>query len=575
MKICDVSYFNGDIDWSKAAKELDFAIIRATAGRAVDKKYEQNREGCEKNGIPYHVYHAVNAHNMERAMVEAENFYNATKGDKALFHVLDCENQTVTDANKEEPGYARKMIKAFVKRLKELDPNMRVAAYIGYHVYEDWNLDTSDFAYVWIPRYEPNATEPGKKPKYPCDLWQYTQKGRMAGASGNIDLNMLMGTKPLEFFTTGKMRMKISLRPAPHSKNCALHGTSCSLFQNAQEKCEAQCPNRCCEMKHCWVIGEALQDELEKRGHTVYMANKKYRKRWPEDKAAQATKDAMAELNAHKPQLHMAIHTNASSNERSRGIQAMYPPARYGERTEKSISACKAIANELKKVYDLPDKVTTREYSATETNTCPGAGVYLELGYGNTNVKDAEFVHKKVAEIAKALADGIEAWGISQGYMDGEVKPVDPIPDETPEAVKLVAYLKASYIWQLNLWNDTQKTESLAVIKHNVPIYLHSDKPVDGYYSCYYEGKDGFVDARYIKVTGTAAPEDKGTYLRKKKSYIWQLNLWSDTKKTKSLAVIGADAMKKLENAKKDGYYHVRSREQEGYVNAKYVEEVE
>lgn len=488
VKICDVSFFNGDIDWGKAAKELDFAIIRATAGRAVDKKYAQNREGCEKNGIPYHVYHAVNAHNMERAMVEAENFYNATKGDKALFHVLDCENQTVTDANKEEPGYARKMIKAFVKRLKELDPNMRVAAYIGYHVYEDWNLDTSDFAYVWIPRYEPNATEPGKKPKYPCDLWQYTQKGRMAGAEGNIDLNMLMGTKPLEFFTTGKMRMKISLRPAPHSKRCATYSGACNLYMNHQEKCAAHC-KRCCEMKHCWIIGEALKEELEKRGHTVYMADKKYRKRWPESKAAQATKDAMAALNAHKPDLHMAIHTNASSNKNTRGIQVMYPPARYGERTKKSIAACKAIADALKKVYDLPGNVTTREYSATETNTCPGAGVYLELGYGNTNAKDAAFVHERVQDIVRALADGLEAWG-----GDASISPTEPPAVAT-------AYLKSSYIWTLSLWNDTQKSEALATIRHGVPIYLLSATPESGYYPARYQGRAGYVNARYVKIT--------------------------------------------------------------------------
>ena len=367
--------------------------------------------------------------------------------------------------------------------------------------------------------------------------------------------------------------MKISIRPAPHSKGCYGHGGACNLYMNHEERCAENC-KRCCEMKHCWAIGEALEKELTQRGHTVYMADKKYRKRWPESKASQATKDAMALLNAHKPNLHIAIHTNANSDPTVRAIQVMYPPARYGERTQKSIAACKCIADALKKVYDLPDRVTTREYSATETNTCPGAGVYLELGYGNTNVQDAEFVHNKVQEIAMALSDGIEAWGVAQGYMDGEAKPIDPIPDETPEEVKLYAYLKPTYIWNLNLWNDTQKTESLAVIRHNVPIYLHSDKPVDGFYSCYYEGMDGYVDARYVKVYGTASTETDGEYLVKKPTYIWKLNLWSDANKSVSLATIGADAMLKVSKVPVNGFWVVSYRGQVGYVDARYVKEM-
>ncbi|GAA3328792.1 hypothetical protein GCM10020331_074210 [Ectobacillus funiculus] len=40
----------------------------------------------------------------------------------------------------------------------------------------------------------------------PCDLWQYTAKGRLAGVSGDVDLNMLVGNKTLAWFigTSGK-----------------------------------------------------------------------------------------------------------------------------------------------------------------------------------------------------------------------------------------------------------------------------------------------------------------------------------------------------------------------------------
>lgn len=211
--------------------------------------------------------------------------------------------------------------------------------------------------------------------------------------------------------------MIVSIRPAPHSKRCALDGrSSCNLYQNHQEKCAMHCKeDMCCEMKHCWAVGRALETELTRRGHSVFMADPAFRKRWPESAAAQATREAMAALNAHNPHVHLAIHTNANSNENVRGIQAMYPPARYGERAEKSraLSACLAAA--LQDIYD--GKVSTREYSALETNTCPGAGCYLELGYGNTNRADAQFVHEHPREIACALADGLEAYALQQGLM--------------------------------------------------------------------------------------------------------------------------------------------------------------
>jgi len=240
--------------------------------------------------------------------------------------------------------------------------------------------------------------------------------------------------------------MKISIRPAPHANPCALdkRKSGCGKFNNESHRCEKECPaGCCCEMKHCWQVGEALERELVARGHTVFMANKKYRLGAPQETAAQNTRLAMAELNAHKPDLHIAIHTNANGNASTRGVQAMYPPARYGERTERSKALCREIAAAIQGIYD--GRTWTREYSAIETNTCPGAGCYLELGYGNTNVQDARFVHDHPQEIARAIADGMEAWWKSEGKPLPETPatgtPVSPEKEKTLE--ERVAALEA------------------------------------------------------------------------------------------------------------------------------------
>ena len=57
------------------------------------------------------------------------------------------------------------------------------------------NVQDPDF--VWIPRYGANddTIEGSKKPKYPCDLWQYTSQGHISGIADkeDVDLNVITG----------------------------------------------------------------------------------------------------------------------------------------------------------------------------------------------------------------------------------------------------------------------------------------------------------------------------------------------------------------------------------------------
>ena len=57
---------------------------------------------------------------------------------------------------------------------------------------------------MWIPHWghdDGEVPEPQYQPDYYCDIWQYTSAGRLAGVEGDVDLNMLLGKKPLEYFT--------------------------------------------------------------------------------------------------------------------------------------------------------------------------------------------------------------------------------------------------------------------------------------------------------------------------------------------------------------------------------------
>lgn len=196
--IIDVSKYQGNIDWSKAAKGLDFAILRASVGVNKDPRYAEYVAGCKQYGVPYHAYHYIKATIEAEARNEAKVMAEATEGTSPLFYVIDAEYDGIKAAD------ARAICEAFEAGLRHyIGDSIRVAVYIGHHLYKSWALDYGRYEYVWIPRYGSNDGKPQTPPDYPCDLWQYTSRGKVSGISGNVDCSKLTGTKPMSFFTTG------------------------------------------------------------------------------------------------------------------------------------------------------------------------------------------------------------------------------------------------------------------------------------------------------------------------------------------------------------------------------------
>lgn len=195
--IADFSKYQGDIDWGQAFSSLDFAILRSSVGMKKDERYAEYVSGCTRYKVPFHAYHYIKATDETEARNEAKVMAEATAGTSPLFYVIDAEYDGI------KADRARAICEAFEDGLRHyIGSGIRVAVYIGHHLYKSWALDYGRYAYVWIPRYGSNDGKPQTPPDYPCDLWQYTSKGKLPGVSGNVDLNKLTGTKPLSFFTT-------------------------------------------------------------------------------------------------------------------------------------------------------------------------------------------------------------------------------------------------------------------------------------------------------------------------------------------------------------------------------------
>lgn len=184
--IGDFSHHN-TINWSRAYKQLDFAILRVQDGsRVIDRKYQENVTGCKAYGVPFGNYAFCRFVSINDAKKEAQDFWE--RGDKnATIWFADIEVDTMDDM--------RAGTQAFIDELYRLGAK-RVGVYVGHHKYKQYQVEKLQRVdVVWIPRYG------GNKPAYPCDLWQYTETGRMDGVSGDVDLNYLTGSKPLEWFT--------------------------------------------------------------------------------------------------------------------------------------------------------------------------------------------------------------------------------------------------------------------------------------------------------------------------------------------------------------------------------------
>nr|WP_052712193.1 glycoside hydrolase family 25 protein [Domibacillus indicus] len=184
-RIIDVSHHQGVIDWSTAREQVELAILRVQDGSTTpDRQYAANAAGCKKNHIPFGNYAFCRFVSIEDARKEARDFWE--RGDQdAFFWVADVEIKTMEDM--------RAGTQAFIDELYHLGAK-KAGLYAAHHRYAAFEAADVKADFKWIPRYSSN------KPAFPCDLWQYTDQGKVAGITGNVDLNRLNGSKTLEWF---------------------------------------------------------------------------------------------------------------------------------------------------------------------------------------------------------------------------------------------------------------------------------------------------------------------------------------------------------------------------------------
>ena len=189
LKGIDISYHNGEIDFSKVKSQVDFIIMRSGYGKKTtdskEVKFDVYYEEAKKNNIPIGTYWYSYANTPEEALVEAQTFLNKVKGKKFEYPVFyDVEEKSILNQGKE---IVSKIIKTF---LEEVEKNGYLVGLYSSASYLENLVDDEikDKYIIWVAQWGKNIDKPKYNGKW--DIWQYSSKGHIDGVqSQNVDLD--------------------------------------------------------------------------------------------------------------------------------------------------------------------------------------------------------------------------------------------------------------------------------------------------------------------------------------------------------------------------------------------------
>ena len=186
-KCIDVSTWQGSIDFNKVKSAgYDYVIIRAGYGKEKSQKdnmFETNYKKAKSAGLKVGAYWFSYAMSPSTATAEADACLSCIKGKKFELPVYyDMEYQPAMSTS--NSNYT-KMAVNFCNKLKS--NGFKSGVYSSASVY-DYLLNRTTLKNNGISIW--NA-EWYTKPSITCDVWQYSDNGRINGISTNVDLDYI------------------------------------------------------------------------------------------------------------------------------------------------------------------------------------------------------------------------------------------------------------------------------------------------------------------------------------------------------------------------------------------------
>lgn len=194
----DVSAHQGQIDWAKVAKTgIKYAMIRVgvrghkTGKIQFDQYFKYNIENAKKNGLKVGVYFFSQAITTKEALEEANAVLSCIKDyeldmpvvyDMEYVGYVTARTKLANLTNEQRTDIAI----AFLEQIKK-------AGYIPmFYANKNWleqaiQLSRLNDYFIWFARYNDVPDY-----EYRYHMWQYTEKGRITGVNGVVDINVCL-----------------------------------------------------------------------------------------------------------------------------------------------------------------------------------------------------------------------------------------------------------------------------------------------------------------------------------------------------------------------------------------------
>jgi lysozyme len=187
----DVSEYQGEINWEQTyhieeAFELSFVFVRATAGKnKVDSRFKENWKGAKARQLIRGAYHYYRPN--ENSLEQADNFIKNVRlqqGD--LPPVLDIEKLPKTQSVARLKIGLRNWLTAVEKHY-----GVKPIIYSGESYYKDFLREEFSEYPLWIANYNFWCNDLESD----WHFWQFTEKAKIEGIDGMVDLNFFNGDK--------------------------------------------------------------------------------------------------------------------------------------------------------------------------------------------------------------------------------------------------------------------------------------------------------------------------------------------------------------------------------------------
>ncbi|MGN0595144.1 MAG: GH25 family lysozyme [Hominimerdicola sp.] len=194
----DVSYYQGDIDWTAVkASGIEYVIIRVgyrgygSAGTlVVDGRFDEYIQGAKAAGLDVGVYFYTQAINTTEAKAEANFVLNKIKNydlDLPVYYDIESVDYDTGRLDSANLTKAQKtnLCRAFCDTIKAA--GYEAGVYTNYYWFT-YQIDGQALGQeypIWLAHYSTSTDYP-----YEYQMWQYTGQGKVNGIQNAVDMNV-------------------------------------------------------------------------------------------------------------------------------------------------------------------------------------------------------------------------------------------------------------------------------------------------------------------------------------------------------------------------------------------------